>query len=56
MSIAAIACVAAPLRPTEAPAHISLFHSRPMSLGSSPIRSGAISLACANWPGPASAL
>lgn len=36
---------ATPLRPMEAPAHTSLFHSLPVSLGSSPISSGTISLA-----------
>ena len=50
--MAAIACVEAPLRPTEAPAQTSLVHSRAMSLGSSPIRSGATSLAWANCAGP----
>ena len=51
-SKAAIAWVASPLRPTEAPAQHSLTHSLPMSLGSSPISTSAISLAWANWPGP----
>ena len=37
-SNAAIAWVARPLRPTEAPAQQSLTHSLPMSLGSSPIK------------------
>ncbi len=37
----AIACVARPLRPTDAPAQHSLSHSRAMSFGSSPIRLSA---------------
>ncbi|WP_329173684.1 hypothetical protein [Streptomyces decoyicus] len=41
-----------PLRPIEAPAQTSFCQSRPMSLGSSPISSGAISRACAYSPGP----
>ena len=40
MSRAAIACVARPLRPTEAPAQTSLVQMRWMSLGSSPISLG----------------
>ena len=47
-----MAWVASPLRPTEAPAQHSFTHSLPMSLGSSPISTSAISLACANCPGP----
>ena len=47
-----MAWVERPLRPTEAPAQQSFVQSLPMSLGSSPIRTGAISLAWANWPGP----
>ena len=43
-----MAWVASPLRPTEAPAQHSLTQSLPMSLGSSPISTGAISCACAN--------
>ena len=52
MSNAAMAWVARPLRPTEAPAQHSFTHSLPMSLGSSPMRTSAISWACANCPGP----
>ena len=47
-----MAWVASPLRPTDAPAQHSLAQSLPMSLGSSPMRTGAISWAWANWPGP----
>ena len=52
MSKAAIAWVASPLRPTDAPAQTSLVQIRWMSLGSSPMSAGAISLAWAYWPGP----
>jgi hypothetical protein len=48
MSMAAIAWVATPLRPTDAPAHTSLVQILAMSLGSSPMSTGAISLAWAN--------
>jgi hypothetical protein len=47
MSMAAIACVASPLRPTDAPAQTSLVQIRWMSLGSSPMSSGAFWMAWA---------
>ena len=52
MSIAAMAWVATPLRPTDAPAHSSLVYSLPMSFGSSPMMFAPISLAWAYWAGP----
>lgn len=52
MSIAAIACVATPDRPTDAPAQSSLSYTFAMSDGSAPISPAAISLACAYCAGP----
>ena len=52
MSNGAIACAVIPLRPIEAPAHISRVQIFAMSFGSSPIRFGAISFACAYSPRP----